>query len=298
MPLVPVLQELEDVLGLVRQGNIEFNAKIGDLSLLLLDHVRNFLNDSVHQTRVLYDADLYEQVGSQINQIAGHPDPEQLIVRAISLLDPKTQINKKNARANAQQPLHHKITEHYPELSYFAQLVPIVEARVPKWQGRISRLLSLAQRLLHVQKQPFAFEQLAAAIYVHDIAMSFLPLQLLNHAQPMSSDEKKQVQAHVYACSFLLSQSEHWQEASRILHEHHEWVNGAGYPKGLLEEEVHPGALCLSVLHAFESITHGHYCQEEYKRPVKRAMAELSRQSGSQFSVYWVQQLLNVVHVH
>ncbi|MCJ8313811.1 MAG: Hpt domain-containing protein [Saccharospirillaceae bacterium] len=298
LPLVPVLQELEDVLSLLRQGELVFNSKIGDLSLLLLDHVQQFLNDSVSSDSVLYDAQLYEDVGIEINKISNHSDPDQQILKAISLLDPNffysTQLDV-HSETNA---FHQNISEQYPELSYFFQLMPVVESRLPRWKGRTTRLLNLAQRMCELNQSEFDFEQLAAAIYAHDIAMSFLPLKLLTHAQPMTKVEYTQVKSHVFACGYLLAQSDHWKEAARILNEHHEWVNGNGYPKGLTEQNIHPGALCLSVLHAYEAITHGHYYQSDYQRPMKQALSELSKLSNQQFSSHWVTCLLNSVYLH
>ena len=298
MPLVPVLQELEDVLSLLRQGDLVFSAKIGDLSLLLLDHVQQFLNDSVSSDNVLYDAQLYENVGNEINKITKFSDPDTQIMKAIALLDPNTSFqNIPNTQAKKFE-FHQNISEQYPDLSYFFQLMQVVESRLPMWTGRTSRLLTMAQRM-HDMKQPnFDFEQLAAAIYAHDITMSFLPLKLLTHAQSMSNVEYEQVKSHVFACGFLLAQSDHWKEAARILNEHHEWVNGKGYPQGLTEKDIHPGALCLSVIHAYEAITHGHYYHSNYQRPVKLALCELSKLANEQFSNQWVECLLNSVYVH
>ncbi|BCE00110.1 hypothetical protein TYM08_P0173 [Marinicellulosiphila megalodicopiae] len=293
-PLIPVLQELEDVLSLVRQGELEFNPKIGDLSLLLLDHVKTFLNDSLESETVFYDAKLYEDVGIQINKISTHSDPELQILKALALLNH----NQPSLIEIEESMLHNQFPEQYPDLTYFANLIPSVENRMPQWKGRTNRLLNLAHRMLDGSQYDFDFEQIAAAIYTHDIAMSFLPIKLLSREQPMTQNEKKQIKAHVYACSFLLSQSEHWQQASRILHEHHEWVNGLGYPKGLTENDIHPGAMCLSIIHAYEAITHGHYYKSDYQRPVKRALVELSKLSNQQFSAFWVERLITSLYIH
>ena len=298
LPLVPVLQELEDVLSLLRQGELVFTSKIGDLSLLLLDHVQQFLNDSISSDSVLYDAQLYENVGIEINKISKFTDTDQQIAKAISLLNPNFNYQMSLDSQAQKVEFHHNISEQYPELSFFFQLMPVIESRLPMWTGRTSRLLSLAQRMFEISKPDFEFEQLAAAIYAHDIAMSFLPLKLLTHAQPMTNEEYKQVKSHVFACGFLMAQSDHWKVAARILNEHHEWVNGKGYPEGLTEANIHPGAQCLSVIHAYEAITHGHYYHSNYQRPVKQAFNELSKLSNEQFSTHWVECLLKSVHVH
>jgi HD-GYP domain-containing protein (c-di-GMP phosphodiesterase class II) len=289
-PLVPVLQELEDILDLVRQGDLTFNPKIGDLTLLLLDHVRRFLDDSLVSSTVEYDSELYKKVGGAIKEIADHHEPEKQLLTAISLLDPQTKLDSLE--------ISESFTVDYPELAYFSGLLPAIETRMPKWQGRVPRLIALCERMNQLDGNECDIEQIAAALYTHDIAMSFLPKSLLISEKSISENEYNHVKRHVYACSFLLSQSDHWELAAQILLEHHERVDGGGYPKGLSENDICEGAKCIAVAHAYEAITHGHYYETQHKRPIMRAVMEISANAGNQFSEKWVRHLMKAVQVH
>ncbi len=68
--------------------------------------------------------------------------------------------------------------------------------------------------------------------------------------------------------------------ADVILH-HHEWWNGQGYPLGLKEEEIPLLSRILSIIDAFDVMTH----DQPYKRAVSvdEALNELRLKAGIQF---------------
>jgi len=62
---------------------------------------------------------------------------------------------------------------------------------------------------------------------------------------------------------------------------HHEWWNGQGYPQGLKEEEIPLLSRIISILDAFDVMTH----QQHYKsaKTINEALYELSQKAGTQF---------------
>jgi HD-GYP domain-containing protein (c-di-GMP phosphodiesterase class II) len=65
------------------------------------------------------------------------------------------------------------------------------------------------------------------------------------------------------------------------VHCHHERVDGRGYPRGLVHDEIPLGARIITVCDAFDAMT----SDRPYRRamPASEAFAELRRFAGSQF---------------
>jgi len=74
---------------------------------------------------------------------------------------------------------------------------------------------------------------------------------------------------------------------------HHEWWNGTGYPKGLKEKEIPLNSRIISIVDAYDVMTH----DRSYKKAISRddAIAELKRCVGTQFDPELVEMFINVL---
>jgi len=86
----------------------------------------------------------------------------------------------------------------------------------------------------------------------------------------------------------LMRYMTNWREASFIVLQHHEQVNGAGYPYGLGDKDICDGAKILSIVDLVDARTHERVYATLLKRPLLRAAIELGKYSGIQFSEQWV----------
>ena len=68
---------------------------------------------------------------------------------------------------------------------------------------------------------------------MHDVGMMFLPESVWLKVGRMSADDKLLMQRHPGFASGMLERMESWSEAARMVAEHHEMPDGAGYAKGL-----------------------------------------------------------------
>jgi len=66
-----------------------------------------------------------------------------------------------------------------------------------------------------------------------------------------------------------------------IIMAHHERMDGRGYPRGLVGEQIPMGARIISVVDAYESMTVGRPYRHAMSH--EEAMRELKRCAGSQF---------------
>ena len=84
----------------------------------------------------------------------------------------------------------------------------------------------------------------------------------------LSPEEREIMEHHVVTTEKILSQIEFGQEYDRVVKyaaEHHEFLNGTGYPKQLKEEELSLGTRLLTIMDIYDSLI-------SVDRPYKKAM--------------------------
>ncbi|MBD9417400.1 Hpt domain-containing protein [Pseudomonas sp. PDM16] len=289
--LLPLPQAMEDVLDRLREGALQFDSLLGDILLLSLDQLRNLIDSALGLSP---DVDP-QQIASQcqaLQALAAAPGSRQTEIRRTLLqhLAPETRL----------QPVeisHEQFTQLLAvygviansDLQFFAELMSASERRSPYWHGRGTRLLELALAMNESAGTPVEPEQLTAAACLHDLGMAFLPLDVLHKEGELSREERRQMQSHPRQASELLKRMPAWSEAGEIILQHQEHADGSGYPKGLREMEIHPGALLLNIVDTFDARTHERAHQTMSKRPRLRAILEINNLAGQQFSAYWVE---------
>lgn len=293
-PLIDLLQELENILHLLREGEIQFKAYLGDLALLLLDRTSSFLDQCLVMNDVEYDDRLFDQIQSLIHQTidASGNKRDQLLLKALSILDPNTVLDV--TKPEESEFLVSFDIRMDADLKYLYHMATESQLRTQFWQGRLNRVLSLLLTLNEYSGNPVEPSQLVVAACAHDIAMAFLPSSLLEKNEPLTDEERNRMRSHIRLALQLLAPYPQWQPAQTILEQHHEHNDGGGYPVGLKGKQINDGAQMLAVVHTFEAITHGFSKEEGRKRPLMRAIMELNRYAGAQFDNLWVTRFMEV----
>jgi len=84
-------------------------------------------------------------------------------------------------------------------------------------------------------------EAAAAAGLLHDLGMLHIDADLLDSEERLSGDELKPVYVHPLTSSMLIDRfAEYPKEIVRAIVEHHERLDGSGYPRGLGGESMSP----------------------------------------------------------
>ena len=127
---------------------------------------------------------------------------------------------------------------------------------------------------------PLNPEQLEAAVYAHDLGVSFvgdddsLKIDLPDH------DGQPQSQTHPLLSSQLLTIMPGWKEAATIVEQHHERMDGKGYPAGLKGNEICAGAKLLSLAIAFDDMLNLRH-KDIHKRSLLRVIADINANAGA-----------------
>ncbi|MCP4950049.1 MAG: HD domain-containing protein, partial [Aestuariibacter sp.] len=271
-PIIPLLQHVEDLLDFLRKGQVDYTSIMSDLVLLTMDRVKQFVESVIAEGQAQYDDVLYQQLIMAIKRIT--PDNkaqhDKLLGEAVLLLNPDLDQpacgedeGEQSAEATAA-PAPPKATlgktgipkdlsaEKRMDILFFREMMQTIEHRSNYWAGRGDRIAKLALYVNDVAGNPIEEDQLAVACYVHDFGMAFMPLKLLHKNDPYTDNEFNLMRSHVYKSSRLLEHLDQWDMARKIVMQHHERVDGSGYPLGLKEDDICDGAKLLAILDTFD----------------------------------------------
>lgn len=309
-PMIPLLQHVEDLLDFLRKGQIQYTSNMSDLVLLTMDRVKLFVESCIQSGSAEYDESLHTLLVAHISKIT--PDNsdqhEKLLTEAVLLLDPSLDIEQHDdadeaaavVEKPASRPASRQVTlantgipkdisaEKQADILFFRELMKPIERRSMYWEGRGDRIAKLAFYVNKVAGTPIDEDQLAVACYVHDFGMAFMPLKVLHKDGKLDDQEFNLMRSHVYKSSRLLEHLGQWDMARKIVMQHHERVDGTGYPLGLKEPDICEGAKLLAILDTFDALTHSRAHTGHTKRPKKRAVLEINKAAEGQFSKIWM----------
>jgi diguanylate cyclase (GGDEF)-like protein/putative nucleotidyltransferase with HDIG domain len=144
--------------------------------------------------------------------------------------------------------------------------------------ARVAALAVDTGRLLGLD--PARLAVLRTAGQLHDIGKLALPDAVLNKPGPLDDEEMQLVRTHPVLGAELVRA---WGEptAAQFVLEHHERVDGAGYPAGLSGDEITLEGRILHAVDAFTAMT----SERPYRgaTTTEEAIAELRSLSGAQF---------------
>ncbi|AGH43459.1 HD domain-containing phosphohydrolase [Paraglaciecola psychrophila] len=301
-PLIPLLQYAEDLLDYLRKGQIQYTSNMSDLVLLIMDKVKVFVQSCIQTGQAEYDKATFERLVEAIKHITPENGNahEQLLAKAVLILDPSLDLGNEadsgettTASASlsiATIGIPKSITnEEREDLMFFRELMKPIEKRSKYWDGRGDRIAKLAGYINKVAGSPVDEVQLAVACYMHDFGMAFMPIAVLHKQEKLEELEFNLMRSHVYKSARLLENLNQWNEARKIVMQHHERIDGSGYPLGIKENDICEGAKLLAILDTFDAITHARAHESHLQRPKKKAVIEINRISKGQFSTKWMQ---------
>ncbi len=296
--LSPLLQSVEDVLELLRSGELRYDDLLSDVVLVALDKTKLLINENLYGSDSNITLKRFNRICQSISDIAlvNKSGRQTAIRQALQVLSPNVKLpplrealeESKTQLDNFTQHLNDLQIDITQDIAFINQLTPALEARSSFWAGRSYRIARLCLAMNRVAGEPIDPAQLAMAALMHDLSMAFLPIETLHKEQPLSNTEKKHMHSHVRLSHDLLVKMEKWEDASEMVLQHHERCNGKGYPKKLTSEEICPGAKIIAIADTFDACRFARAYKLEQKRPLVRAVLEINRQSDDEFDGYWV----------
>lgn len=154
----------------------------------------------------------------------------------------------------------------------------------------------LANFAKHLQLDDVVVTELALAGFVHDIGKIKIPDEILHKPSRLDEQEMTVMRDHVLYGVQTLQQMELSEHIVRIMSEHHERLDGKGYPNGLKGAEISQYGRMIAICDTYDAIV----ADRCYKAgmPSKRALQILLKESPNQFDRELVQKFIQCVGIY
>ena len=170
----------------------------------------------------------------------------------------------------------------------------IIEKKDPYTAGHQYKVSLIATKIaekLNLPKEKI--ETIKIASYLHDIGKIVVPSEVLNKAGKLTTNEFLLIQEHAQAGYDILKTSELFYPIAEIVLEHHERLNGSGYPRRLKDGEIMLEAKIIAVSDVFEAMTSHRPYRPKFS--IEDALKELKENSGILYDEEIVNILINLI---
>ncbi|MCX5997593.1 MAG: PAS domain S-box protein [Chloroflexi bacterium] len=169
-----------------------------------------------------------------------------------------------------QRTLHNVITA----------MSKIIEMRDPYTFGHQARVAALACAIaVEMGLSADQLQGIEIAAKIHDIGKVYVPMEILSKPGQLSSVERQIIQAHAQGSYDILKSVEFPWPVAEIALQHHERIDGSGYPAGHKGNEIRIEAKILMIADVVEAmVSHRPY------RPslgIEAALNEIKANSGT-----------------
>ena len=128
---------------------------------------------------------------------------------------------------------------------------------------------------------------------LHDLGKISIPLDILNKPGKLSDLEFKLIQEHVVKCYDLFKDVKFPFSLADIVYQHHERLDGTGYPRGLKGQDISQEARVLAVSDVLEAMTSHRPYREALG--LDKAMEELKKGNGEKYDSQIVEIVIHLV---
>jgi len=172
-------------------------------------------------------------------------------------------------------------------------MVSTVEARDPYTAGHQQRVAELARTIaqeMGMSKEEVDGIRIGGSI--HDLGKIKIPAEILSNPGRITDAEFSLIKTHPEVAYGILREIEFSRPVAEMVYQHHEKINGSGYPRGLDSDEILPEAKILTIADVVEAIaSHRPY------RPalgMKIALDEITSNRGVLYDAEGVDACLRV----
>lgn len=159
-------------------------------------------------------------------------------------------------------------------------LINAMEAKDLYLRGHSQRVAEFAADIAsHLGLSSDLIEAVHLAGRLHDVGKIGIREEVLNKPGRLTDDEFAHIKDHVRIGMEILNPLQHLGIVLEFVHDHHEHMDGRGYPRGRRGEEISIGGRILTAADAFDALT----SKRAYRDPMtpEGALALLGRDVGA-----------------
>ena len=178
-----------------------------------------------------------------------------IALRNARLLEEKSKEIKERIRTETQLKESYKRIEKIMKQAIDV-VVKIIEFKDPYTAGHQKKVSNLAVEIAKkMGLSKVEIEAIRIASLIHDIGKVFIPSEILMKPGSLTNLEFELIKAHPKLGHDLIKNVESPYPIHEIILEHHERLNGSGYPRGLKGDEIMIEARILAVADVIEAMT-------------------------------------------
>ncbi len=158
-------------------------------------------------------------------------------------------------------------------------MAKILESKDPYTAGHQKRVAQLVLAVAMAMKLPEEqTEGIHVAALIHDIGKIYVPAEILSRPAKLTASEFALIKCHPKLGHDILRTIEFRYPIADIILQHHERMDGSGYPNGLKNEEICLDAKILAVADVIEAMS----AHRPYRpaRSLETTLEEMSRNKG------------------
>ncbi|MCM8777369.1 MAG: PAS domain-containing protein [Candidatus Omnitrophica bacterium] len=158
-------------------------------------------------------------------------------------------------------------------------IVDIIETRDPYTSGHQRNTVKLACAIakeMGLSKRQIDNLKIAASL--HDLGKIFIPMDILNKPSKLNDIEFGFIKTHPCNGYKLLSDIKLLAPIAKIIYQHHERINGTGYPEGKKNGEISLEARILAVADVIEAMTSHRPYRPAHS--LEEALGEIEKNAG------------------
>lgn len=162
-------------------------------------------------------------------------------------------------------------------------LATVLEKRDPYTAGHQQRVAQLSVAISRELGYPQAFEEiLSLAAQIHDIGKISTPAELLSKPTQLTDEEFALIKRHPEIGSEILNGFEFGAPISQMILQHHENIDGSGYPRGITGDKILLEAKIIRVADTVEAMA----SHRPYRASIgiEAALEEIDKQKGTIYS--------------
>jgi PAS domain S-box-containing protein len=134
-------------------------------------------------------------------------------------------------------------------------IIMIVETRDPYTAGHQRRVSDLARAIATEMNLPIdMIDGIRMAAAIHDLGKIYVPVEILSNPTKLTNIEFNLIKIHPQSGYDILKDIDFPWPIARIVLEHHERMNGSGYPNGLAGDNILMESRILSVADVVEAM--------------------------------------------
>jgi HD-GYP domain-containing protein (c-di-GMP phosphodiesterase class II) len=144
---------------------------------------------------------------------------------------------------------------------------------------------------------PSILPMITTAALLHDVGKTRVPLEILNKPGRFEPHELQEMRKHaVYSGDILMESGGFTEEAIAIATQHHEMMNGSGYPNGLKGDQIHSYARFTAVSDVYDALT----AKRVYKpaMPMHQALLRIHKNRGTEFDDRAVELFIKALGIY